>query len=237
MNELIPSRKFELRLMKVGIRVNIPVYEDFRRVYEKLKADNVSFYTYQTADTRPLKICVYGLPNMPIDDAKELLADINIAPEEIKKLTIKKPLYDNQVVYLLKFKLGSVKIADLRKVKHISQMVVRWEKFHPRSYDKVAQCHRCQLLGHSSSNCNLPPRCLVCAESHKTEDCPHKRNRHEITEARRRNQPVDSSYVKCALCGKKSHCQVSAMREASRIRDHATREAEASSRAQVAIQH
>ena len=70
MNELIPSRKFELRLMKIGIRVNIPVYEDFRRVYEKLKADNVSFYTYQTADTRPLKICVYGLPNMPIDDAK-----------------------------------------------------------------------------------------------------------------------------------------------------------------------
>lgn len=200
MNELLPSKKFELRLMTIGIRVNVPDYDDYVKAHAGLKKANFKFYTYHTADTRPVKIVLYGLTDVDSQEVNAALNDNGVVPDDIKKLNIKKPLFKDQAIYLLYFKHGSVKLSDLRKIKHLNNLIVRWEKYHPKQYDKVAQCRNCQRLGHSSINCHLPPRCLVCAEEHRTDDCPKKRSRHQLNEARNNNVTIDKSYVKCALC-------------------------------------
>ena len=107
---------------------------------------------------------------MKIDEIRNLLANEDINPMEIKMLNIQKPLYDKQAVYLLYFKPGTTNLPQLRQTKHLNHISVKWEKFHPRTYDKIPQCRNCQKLGHSSVNCYLPSRCVVCAGEHKTEE-------------------------------------------------------------------
>lgn len=56
------------------------------------------------------------------------------------------------------------------------------------------------MYGHSSINCNLPTRCAVCAESHKTDDCKKKISRAVLEHKRQRNEKIDTSLLKCANC-------------------------------------
>lgn len=200
LNECIVSKKFELRMMKVGIRVNIPDVLDHSAALTTLKEKGIQFYMYHTAATRPVKVVLYGLHDMKCDDLKNLLMEVNIEPDEVKKLNLRKPNYKDQAVYLLYFKPGATKMKTLRDVKHIDHIIVRWEKYHPRTYDNIAQCRNCQKLGHSSVNCNLTSRCLLCSEAHMTDDCPKRIPRQQL-KLNASATTVDRSFVKCSNCG------------------------------------
>lgn len=200
LNECIASKKFELRMMKVGIRVNIPDTSEHSTALNTLKTNGVQYYMYHTAATRPVKVVLYGLHDMRCEDLKTLLKVKDIEPEEVKKLNLRKPNYKDQAVYLLYFKPGSTRMDKLREVKDINHIIVRWEKYHPRSYDNVAQCRNCQKLGHSSVNCNLAPKCLLCAEEHKTDDCMKRIPRQQLKE-KAATTTIDRTYVKCSNCG------------------------------------
>lgn len=142
---------------------------------------------------------------MAIDELKDILTSLNIVPTEIKTLKLRQNgfAYDKQCVYLLYFEPGKVKLSTLREVKYINNVVVKWEPYHPRSQDKIPQCRNCQMFGHSSINCKMPTKCLVCAESHKTDDCPKKIKRTVIEHNKLLGKPIDSSFVKCANCNEK----------------------------------
>uniref|UniRef100_A0A2A4J3A5 Pre-C2HC domain-containing protein n=1 Tax=Heliothis virescens TaxID=7102 RepID=A0A2A4J3A5_HELVI len=58
----------------------------------------------------------------------------------------------------------------------------------------VTQCHRCQLWGHSQSNCFAQPRCVKCTGDHGTADCPRPKDRTLCTEP-----------PSCVLCGNSGH--------------------------------
>ncbi|ROV58599.1 hypothetical protein EGO58_11950, partial [Limosilactobacillus reuteri] len=134
-----------------------------------LQKENISFFKYHTLKTRPRKIVLTGLYRMDLTELKNELAEQNIHPTDIKTLNFKNSYnYDNQAVYLLYFKPGTVKLSDLRQVKHI---IVKWSPYSPRSHNKYPQCRNCQMYGHSFINCNMPTYCLVCAKNHKTDDC------------------------------------------------------------------
>lgn len=70
-----------------------------------------------------------------------------------------------------------------KQVKVIYHQIVSIED--PKKRTAPVQCHRCQQYGHSKNYCMRPYRCLKCAESHNTKECP-KADR--------------SSPAKCALC-------------------------------------
>lgn len=197
LNESIASKKFEIKMMKVGIRVNIPEATEHKLALENLKSKGFQYYTYHTAATRPVKVVLYGLHDMKCEDLQKVLKELSIEPAEIKKLNLRKPNYDKQAVYLLYFKPGTTTMAKLREIKSINHIIVRWEKYHPRSYDNIAQCRNCQRLGHSSVNCNLAARCLVCAGDHKTEECVKRIPRVEL---KKKTDP-DRSFIKCINCG------------------------------------
>lgn len=200
LNQVIVSKKFQLKLMRIGIRIDMAEFNDYEAVTTELKAKNLHFYAYHTSATRPTKVVLYGLYNLCDDEIKQCLANVGVVPDQIKKLHINKPAYDKQVIFLLYFKPGTARIADLRKIKHIDNLVVRWERFQPKKYDKVAQCRKCQNFGHSSINCHLPARCTLCAENHDTKECVKKKSRAEIQTMKDTQTPIDRSFVKCVLC-------------------------------------
>ena len=63
------------------------------------------------------------------------------------------------------------------------------ERFEVSLYvDRVWQCYKCQRLGHHAEHCNSRARCMICAESHESRDCPQK-------QVRRQEQTI-----KCVNC-------------------------------------
>lgn len=209
LNEFVQSKKFELRLMRIGIRVTVADKNEYDQLIVKLKEKQHNFFSYHSPETRPRKIVLFGLHDMVEDDLKKKLESLDVIPKDIKKLRLhgNRYGYDKQGVYLLYFEPGKVKLSDLRKIKHIDNVIVKWEPYQTKSKDptknwiNAPQCRNCQMYGHSSINCNMQTRCLVCALNHKTDECQKKINRNVLSQQLLSGQQVDRSFIKCANCG------------------------------------
>lgn len=205
LSTVVTSKKYEMKITSIGIRINLKEQNDFANVKAKLKemadAKEINgFYNYHTAETRPHKIVLFGLHKMSNEEIKKVLKDNNVNPTDVTQLRLgDRP--GPQAAYLLYFAPGTTKLADLRKIKHIDSIIVRWERFEPKRQDKVPQCRNCQMYGHSSVNCNMPTRCLVCGSDHKTEVCPKKISRAAIQHMKATGVTVKRDFIKCANCG------------------------------------
>lgn len=65
----------------------------------------------------------------------------------------------------------------------IDHAKIKWAYYY--NTKPIIQCKRCQQLGHATSNCFAPTRCLKCAGDLWSRECPH-----DVTTA-----------PKCANCG------------------------------------
>lgn len=163
--------KYTLKFTSVGIRINIANIDEYKTILNTLKSPThgMSYYTHDTNDM-PQKFVIKGLP--PQEKNDELLgklAEINLVPTEIKKMTIKTPTYHNQSNYIIYFPKGTTKLSDLQKIKYVSNVVVVWQ--HYRSPKGPTQCHNCQMFGHGSRNCTLAAKCVKCGGNHQTSAC------------------------------------------------------------------
>lgn len=57
-----------------------------------------------------------------------------------------------------------------RQIRNIFHQIVTIED--PKKRTSIVQCQRCQQYGHTKNYCMRPFRCLKCAESHMTKNCP-----------------------------------------------------------------
>lgn len=199
---IVLSQKFGTTYKKSGIRVTIPDEKEHQAYVDYLNKNSIGYFFYYTAETRPRKYVLYGLQDMDVNELKNTLNDLKVPFSDVKKLQLSKKQYDWEAIYLLYFQSGKTNLNELRKVKAISNVIVRWDHFHPRNVDQVPQCYNCQRMGHSSANCHLPPRCVVCAENHGSDKCPKKISRAALKLANAfPNTEIDRSFVKCCNCG------------------------------------
>ena len=120
LNEVIKSQKFEVKLMRIGIIVVVNDKAEHEQLISHLKKNNINHFGYHTAETRPRKVILYGLNEMPSNDLKKILAEHSVEPNDIKMLRLRNNqyCYDKQSVYLLYVSAGSgVKLSELRKIK------------------------------------------------------------------------------------------------------------------------
>lgn len=73
--------------------------------------------------------------------------------------------------------------AAIREQLLVGNKVLACEYFERNS--RLRQCHRCQEYGHLETQCNNPPVCGRCSESHLTADCADQNTRRKL---------------QCALC-------------------------------------
>lgn len=188
--------EYATKLCKSSVQLHTMNPSMFEEVKQVLKAGGVEFYTFDSPQSKPVKIVLSGYMPEPVAALKKDLADYNITPREIKILSQKQTASGEQVLYLLFFDRGSFKIQDLRRIKNLYGYLVQWRYFAKRSND-AAQCHRCQRFGHGSRNCTLSPKCVKCGENHLTEECtlPRKTNLKENNNAQQHKPSV-----KCVNC-------------------------------------
>lgn len=189
----IPKGDYKLKASPAGVQVHAMNDNIYKQVNENLKAANSKYFTYQTRQQQTSKFVLQGLYRMTVDELLELLTAEGIKPSSIKILSIRKPKYNDHCVYLLHFpKSENMKIATLREVESIDNVIVRWEHYKNKRNGPI-QCSNCMQYGHGSQNCFLDPTCIRCGENHSSKAC-------KILKDPESNK-IPPEQVKCGLCG------------------------------------
>lgn len=190
--------QYLMRINKSSVNIITRDRPRFEKVLKTLKDANIQYYTHDSPENLPVKVVVTGFSILvpPKEFVDVILAKKNIYPREAKVLSHKVTEVGDQILWLLYFERGSVKIQDLRKVKSLEGFMVSWRYFSKRPSD-AAQCHRCQRFGHGSRNCTLAPKCVKCSAAHLTAACtlPKKASLGKDNQAEQNKRNV-----KCANC-------------------------------------
>lgn len=188
---------YNVKIMSNGIKLSVENSDNYADIKNMLISKNKNFYSYQTRSEKPLKVALTGLPLMKTEDILAELKLKNINPIDIKTMNLRKTRFEHQTNYILYFKKGDVKITDLRQVKDINHIIVKWNYYS--SKNGPTQCRKCQLFGHGESHCFMKPRCMICAEDHMTSSCKFDKT----TVSRNSSQTQYPDHVKCANCNMK----------------------------------
>lgn len=186
--------EYATKLCKSSVQLHTVSRSMFEEVQRVLKVGGVEYFTFDSPQSKPVKIVLSGYMAEPAEDLKKDLAAYDITPREVKILSRKQTAAGEHVLYLLFFDRGSFKMQDLRRIKIVYGYLVHWRYFTKRPND-AAQCHRCQRFGHGSRNCTLSPKCVKCGSNHLTENCslPRKTNL-QVDNNAEQNKPL----VKCS---------------------------------------
>src|SRR5690349_3856115 len=156
-----------------------------KAVIKELETKMFKFHTFTEPGERSAVFVLHGHPHTAVDDLRQALSDFGLPA---KKVTF---LRDNHEypVYLVHFEQRSMDLPTLvHRHKTIGQLIVRWELLD-KSRKRPTQCRRCQLWGHSATNCGYDFRCAKCLAKHLPGECPRKTR-----------ENTAESTVKCVNC-------------------------------------
>lgn len=181
-----------IRTTKNGIKLFVKTVEQYKKLKAFCITKQLKFFSHLLKEEQKIKIVLYGLHEM---DNNEILAELKshrVTPCDIKKIQIKNRRYDSQCIYLLYFKkTEGIKISELREIKSISHMIVKFDYYH-RNKNGPTQCSNCLKFGHGAVNCYLDSKCIRCGEIHKSKDCKHLQDQ---------TGKIPEKSIKCANCG------------------------------------
>lgn len=178
-----------------GTKLFVQSTEQYKQLKTFCIDNQLKFHSHLLKEEQKIKIVIHGLHDMEINDLFEELSYKEIFPCDIKKLEIFKRRYDNQCIFLLYFKkIEGIKIANLRNIKSLFQMIIKWDYYHARKTGPT-QCNNCMQFGHGAESCFLDPKCIRCGDEHKSRDC------HLLNDPNDTKSKIPDDKVKCANCG------------------------------------
>ncbi|GIX84003.1 nucleic-acid-binding protein from transposon X-element [Caerostris darwini] len=129
---------------------------------------NVPYYIITPKNLRPLKAVLRGLPiNTDLDAIKNELTELKFQVINIYQLKKR----DQARTPMPLFQIQLAPTDNLEEIWALDSLL--FTKITIEKYNKegISQCHRCQLFGHSSTNCKLSIKCVKYADQHLTKDC------------------------------------------------------------------
>lgn len=163
------------KLTRFGTKINCSSLEAYNTVQNRIQQCGFEYYTYDKPNERPYRVVIRGLPLVNPDTIKDELKKQHDLQVQAIHIIKRKGEYATmeESFYLLHFPKGYTNLKKLREIKHIGQIIVRWEVYRNKRAD-VTQCMKCLYHGHGTRNCHLKSRCNNCSENHDTEMCPTK---------------------------------------------------------------
>lgn len=160
---------------------------------EGLLKENVNFLTYSRKDEKTPKLVIRGIPSTVCEDLPAELASMGFKDSKVSVMKTKSPV--DCPPLLVKLAPGS-DAKKFRQIKFILDCVVSIVRYRPNR-TLGTQCFRCQAFGHSSKNCNMPPRCIKCTNQHAVGECP-KKTRNEPAKCVNCNENHPANYRECS---------------------------------------
>jgi hypothetical protein len=159
--------------------------EDFKILRDALKDSKAAYWhTYTLRTEKTHAFVAYGLEKHP--DPEDIKKDL--LSKGVPVVNVDKMKNTNSSLYVV-ITDSKTSLRDIQaKVRTVEYVVVRWQRLI--NTKQIVQCHKCQVWGHSASNCYSSVKCLKCAQNHLTRDCALKKGVAE-----------DQKKLKCANCG------------------------------------
>lgn len=183
MLESVASGDYELKILQ-GERVKIQATssESYSTIYKELKSRNTEFFTYQAKQERSFRVVLKHMhPTTDIEELKHALEKQHHKPTNIWNIKSSKTKQPLPIFYI--DLQPSPNNKEIYGIKSLLNCGVHIEP--PRPKRIIPQCSNCQQYGHTQKFCHRQPKCVKCAESHHTTNCPRKER---------------SDKVKCILC-------------------------------------
>ena len=141
--------------------------DHYRAIIRFFEKEKIQFHTFTLPGDKKLHVVIRGvLETWSVEKITEESA-MGFHPEKIIRWTHKdkRPM----PIVLCILPKNEKHIYDLN---FIDRIKVKVEAQKNKSSNN--QCHRCQLFGHAQSRCTATPKCVKCAQSHFTHECPQK---------------------------------------------------------------
>lgn len=149
--------------------------DNFKTAKELLIKCNSRFYTYTSKLEKPITILLKGLNSSYSE--KEVLDELkslnitNVDFLKVMRFTTTKSKQDKKVLPIFIIQISpQSELNNVKKVKYLFHQVIYWEKVIRR---EAIQCKKCQRIGHTATNCNLPYRCVKCDTKHDPGKCSY----------------------------------------------------------------
>lgn len=191
------------KILHNSIQVICQNESDYDIIKNYCDAKSIEYSSHPLKGDKNVKVCLFGLPNIPTNDLKDELNSYNVKPFDIKVMTPKKEYGGGCKIYLLFFKRkDNIKLQQLKDITGLFNIRVKWEYYAPKRHAPT-QCSRCQSFGHGSANCKKLFKCVSCGGDHDSKVCT-KRKPVQATDP---NSPtpakprVPDNEVCCANCG------------------------------------
>jgi len=85
-NNIIKSKKFEISLMSIGIKVKVTDAKECDALEEHLKKQGIQSFKYYTSKNKPKRIVVLGLHSIDTNELKQYLSENNVNPDAIENI-------------------------------------------------------------------------------------------------------------------------------------------------------
>lgn len=156
--------------MTIGTKIMLQDITNFKATINLLKEQKTPFFTHDIHADKTVKFVLSGLHELPIEEIKTALSELEVNCLDIKPMRTKS---SQQSLYLVYFAHKSVTLSQLKAIKAVLSVIIKWSPYTSSFKNGPTQCNNCQLYGHGNRNCHLPPRCLLCAGEHKKTECPY----------------------------------------------------------------
>jgi len=166
--------EFQIKIINnENIKINVKDGDCYRLLTKMLLDQNMSWYSYENKQNRPVKVIARGLhhtckPELIIGHLQKRGFKALEAVNKLKWKT-KQPLN----MFMLTFHQNE----DVNKIYGITDIMGFRVEIMPIKKSKlVPQCKRCQAYGHTQKYCAKEPRCVKCTGKHLTIDCTKPEN-------------------------------------------------------------
>jgi hypothetical protein len=186
--------KVAFKILREGYNVTLESINDHNTLKEFLAKQKIPFYTYTSADKKPLRLVLKGVHHSYTPE--DIIVDLSA--KKITALSVQ-PMFGKGKVcmdmFIVNFEHGT-KVSELTKtVKFVCHQIVSWHSYIKK--DVGTQCRKCQRFGHAATNCGLEYRCVKCPHRHAPGDCPLEDD--QAATCVNCNSAHPASYKKCPV--------------------------------------
>ncbi|CAG4982065.1 unnamed protein product [Colias eurytheme] len=181
--EEVAQGDYEVKVLRnERVKIQPKSAESYSTIYKELRKKNTEFYTHQPKVERSFRVILKHLH--PSTDKESIKTALEELDHKVRNIWNIKNRISKQALPMWSIDLEpNVNNKDIYKITSLLHCRIVIEA--PRPKREIPQCSNCQEYGHTQKFCHRQPRCVKCAESHHTSQCPRK------------ERSID---VKCILC-------------------------------------
>ena len=153
-----------------GMKIQTPNMTIYKKALNLLRDQDhpIQHHTFLPAEERDLHVVIRGTGmELSPEEALEELQALGFHP--IKILRMKHPIYKREMPLLLIILPKDENSRRIYNIKELCDIIINVEPL--RKSPVVGQCRRCQLYGHSHTQCFAEYRCKHCAQNHDSKTC------------------------------------------------------------------